>query len=79
MAEKTLYIILRRDSDTVWREDGPHQSAHSAEQAIRQAAELRAENDIDVAGDYVAVPLRSWKPTPVSAEVQTTIKLGATA
>lgn len=81
MAERTLYIILRREdaTETTWREDGPHQSAHSAEQAIRQAAELRAENDLDAAGIYAAVPSRSFKPTVVSAAVHTTIKIGATA
>lgn len=74
---RTLYVILRRqDGDAGWREDGPHQTASSADQAIRQAAQLRADNDLEPSGVYAAIPARSFKQASVQVETQTRIKLG---
>lgn len=84
MADKpaalTAYVILRRDTGTdstgnQWREDGPHQTARSAKQAIRQALELRAESDVQPSGTYVAVPYRSFQPVTVTVQTQTVLKL----
>lgn len=84
MAEKTAaltaYVILRRDPGTdsyanPWREDGPHQQARSAKQAIRQALELRTESEVDVSGTYVAVPSRSWQPITAKVHTQTVLNL----
>lgn len=72
----TVYIVLRANGQDGWREDGPHQTARNADQAIRQAAQLRAENQVDPAGVYVAVPLTSFKPRTIRAETQTILKVG---
>lgn len=70
----TIYVILRLSSnDGCWQEDGPHQTASSGEQAIRQAIELRVENDVDPDGSYVAIPLRSWQPQKVAVERKTKV------
>ena len=75
---KTTYVILANTDD-----GGPRwQVVGSSEGSSRKAA-LRAfiAKDApvlteDTGGTYVAVPARSWSPTPVEAEVQTRIKIG---
>jgi len=77
----TMYVILRQEgssgsSELVWTRDGPNQPAASTAAAIRAAAALRAECDVDPEGTYIAVPLRSWKPLTVTVETTTRVKIG---
>lgn len=76
---QTVYVVLRLTDDQPpsWREDGPHQTARSANEAIRQAAELRHESDLSADGTYIAVPLRSWKPLPIRSAMA--FKIGGAA
>jgi hypothetical protein len=79
MMAATNYVILRLVSggaekvgiDGSWdRVDGVE--AHSAEAAIRtHVAQAKTT------GTFVAIPERSWKPTPVTVETQTVVKVGA--
>jgi hypothetical protein len=74
---KTLYVVLRLASkDGCWQPDGLQQQAASAQGAIRQAVELRGENDVDQEGEYVAIPARSWQPVSVTVSQTTVVKLG---
>lgn len=74
-AATTAYVILRREPDGTWRADGVQQRARSAQQAVRQTIELRAEADVDAAGTYVAIPARSFQPVTAKVETQTVLKL----
>lgn len=79
-AAQTAYVILRREpgdahANGPWREDGPHQTARSAKQAIRQALELRNESGVQPFGTYLAIPARSWQPVTVTVQTQTVLKL----
>jgi hypothetical protein len=58
-----------------WNEHGDHVAASSSDAAIRAHANRFAKPQ-DAAGTYVAVPSRSWKPTPVEVDTVTTVKLG---
>ena len=73
-AEPTEYVVLRRaEPDSgVW-EIGAHIEARSAPEAIRRTVG-KLSGDAQ-AGTYVAVPVRSWRPVTVTAEVQTRLKL----
>lgn len=73
---KTTYVVLRDLGGERYAVDGPNQTASGAEAAVRQAAELRAENDLDANGIYIAVPKSSWKPTPITAETRTVVRVG---
>jgi hypothetical protein len=66
----TLYIVLTRDPTGHWTE-GPTIHATSATEAIRQAAS-------EDAGQYVAIPKRSWHPVTVTLEQKTVVKIGDT-
>lgn len=75
MAE-TAYVVLRQSTadPAEWIIVEASIDAHSSAGAIRQVAarELAAMPN---AGAFVAVPDRSWKPTKVSAQTQTILKL----
>jgi hypothetical protein len=71
----TSYLVLRRDklvkdgSPTGdWREFD-FVNAASADAAIRAVAEAKG------AGEFVAVPARSWKPRTVTVEQKTAVRL----
>lgn len=74
----TTYIVLRREDKMTsatdqagtlaWRIENSNVPAPSAEAAIR----LACKTGDALAGTYVAVPARSWKPVNVQA-VQTTV------
>ena len=51
MAAKTTYLVLRLERGG-WQPDGAHQTAGSADQAVRQAAALRAETDTTIQGEF---------------------------
>lgn len=75
----TAYHVLRLDlaaADSNTGEDilalvGLGVKAHSAEAAVRTFLEAKPANGI-----YVAVPARSWKPTAVTVETQTRLRIG---
>lgn len=68
----TDYVILVQEpGDSFWREQPTSVAATSAEQAIRKHVEDVSKPE----GLYVAVPKRSFAPTKVTRQVQTTIKL----
>lgn len=50
--------------------------AHSAEQAVRQVAEIMLATSDEDKLTFVAIPARNFKPIAVSAEIQTRLKLG---
>jgi hypothetical protein len=74
------YMVLRREDSSqgviYWipEHDEP-QEARDAAHAIRQAVERRHEASLDTAGEYVAVPQRSWKPTKVETEARTVLDI----
>jgi hypothetical protein len=69
----TRFQILYKDADKPdwWIERGT-EDAHSAKAAVRQAY-LKKPSSIAV---MVAVPARSWKPTPIRTETVTKVVLG---
>lgn len=56
----TDYLVMRQDDEDLktWHVVDTGVSAHSADAACRMLAEVN-----DQAGNYVAVPIRSWNPT----------------
>lgn len=70
----TEYVILRNDpredgaQSNRWFEVGPTVKASSAKRAL-SAAEISA-------GEYVALPARSWKPLTVKVEQTTKVTIG---
>ncbi len=72
----TDYVILRRDMDELLDDfpsawyvvDGIYR-ASSAKRALDGAA-------LEIPGDYVAIPARSWKPFPVKVESKTVVTVG---
>lgn len=78
--KKTMYVVLQQQPEGGWLDIEHDVEASSGEVAIRAVAQ-RLARDEGVMFDrrtvvFNAVPKRSWKPTPVSAEVQTTLKIG---
>jgi hypothetical protein len=70
--EPTEYIVLRQDvPDGTWKLDKTVK-ALSAQAAIRTVVGKPTEK---TNGTYVAVPARSWKPTKVTAKVETKLAL----
>jgi hypothetical protein len=64
----TNYLVLKANDDSDWTE-GQLVEAASASAAIRTVAEKQG------AGQYVAVPDRSWNPCAVTIETKTKVKL----
>lgn len=84
---KTTYIVLKgpvkapantatTSGPNGWTRVGEVE-ATSAEAAIRTHAENISTDGttLDGSGTYVAIPARSWKPTTVTVETKTTLKL----
>ncbi|HVS85640.1 MAG TPA: hypothetical protein VHD91_08405 [Gaiellaceae bacterium] len=73
MAE-TEYVILRQPDpadDYVLVAEGI--LGHSAEHVLRQHA---SKPEVDVAGTFVAIPTRSWRPQTIAVETTRTVKIG---
>lgn len=67
-SEPRDYIVLEYVSDSdLWR-DHLRVTATSATGAIRAAAD-------NTSGDYVAIPLRSWKPQRVTVATKPTVQM----
>ena len=60
----TEYLLLERTKDGFWSEVSGTTKASSAKAAIRKA--LSGENGS--AGEFVAIPARSWQPVKVAVE-----------
>lgn len=70
----TNYIILRKDPDSPEREQWYDISPGAT---IRASSGKRALASLSLSeGDYVAVPVRSWKPLPVKVEQKTVVTVG---
>jgi hypothetical protein len=70
----TSFVLLtRQDSSKQWTEAGILE-AHSAAQAMRDGY-LRLPNKSNVVA-VVAVPVRSFRPTPIRTETVTKVVLG---
>ena len=68
---KTSYIVLKGNEDG-WSYFDIEIEATSAKSAIRIAVQKEGGS----AGDYVAIPARSWKVLPVKVETQKLLKIG---
>jgi hypothetical protein len=68
-SKDTTYVVLKAGEGDHWKVIGVYDNA-SAHAAVRDAAEEHG------AGDYVAVPARSWKPVKATLEKTTVVKLG---
>lgn len=67
----TEYLVLRKHPSTetnLW-EELPGTFTGSPRKACRAAAD-------ETAGQYVAVPKRSWKPLPVKVDKRTVVTVG---
>lgn len=60
--------MLTKDEDGSWLEAKIAPSARSARSAIQAVVAQ------DGAGEYVAIPYRSWKPVTVTVETKTALK-----
>ena len=67
----TEYIVLEKE-EKGWIE-WDRQQARSARSAIRQHLD-GATAGMSLAGQFVAVPIRSWQPTTVSVETKQQLK-----
>lgn len=90
--QKTAYHVLRLVTPPITGTNDPNSTrqaarhagyelVHTEIEAHNAAAAIRAHAEAlggDATGTYVAVPSRSWKPTPVTVETTTQIKLGDT-
>lgn len=75
----TAYVVLLQDETTDGQFDkvADNVQAHSSDHAIRVYAEQAiAKKQLANGTVLVAVPARSWKPTPITVATTTTIKLG---
>lgn len=65
----TEYVVMRLDGGT-WREIArvPGRDSYAAVRAAVQ----KLDEDM-LAGTYLAVPVRSWKPVKVTPQVETTL------
>lgn len=66
----TRYLVLKK-SEAGWVIYGDDVQASGERAAIKACAEAGG------AGDYVAVPHRSWKPRTVSVSREPVVKIGA--
>ena len=69
--QATERIVLMLDGSGMWAELGLA-VAVSQEKAIEAVLEGRPEKE----GTFVAPPTRSWRPIPVSEELQSKLKFG---
>jgi hypothetical protein len=69
----TEYVLFEKLNDGGWWEKVSSVEARSATSAIR--AFLEGENG--TAGEYAAVPARSWKPVTVKVETKTSLKFSS--
>jgi hypothetical protein len=67
------YLVLYSSPSGNWESLGLVDARSTAE-AIRMRIQ---KDDNALAGTYVAVPARSWRPVTVTAETQTVIRLKA--
>ena len=67
----TNYLVLHNSGENVWTEFTAI-NARSAHSAISQA--LAGDENTYKEGTFVAVPLRSWRPTVVKVETKTALK-----
>ena len=65
----TTYKILYMDSGH-WSDGYPDVEARSAKAAISKSVEDKQVQE----GQYVAVPIRSWRPVTVKVETETRLK-----
>lgn len=73
MAATDYKVLIAGGEEGSWSQIGPDVvNATSAEAAIRTVVIAR-----ELDGVYVAVPARSWNPTPVKVETTKTVKVGA--
>lgn len=70
----TRYVVLQQDDSGFWSEITEIE-AHTADQAATNAY---MKNPVNVRA-IVAVPKRSWRPTPIRTEVKTKVVLGEPA
>ena len=65
----TKYVVLKRfpDERDCWNQLSGEYEANNDQAAI-QAALLSGNGAGDPSGEYVAVPVRSWKPRKVEAK-----------
>ena len=76
-ASPTEYMVLRLgEQPGSWTTIGDVEARNSTEAIRRTVSKLAPD---DRAGVFVAVPVRSWKPVTVRAEVQTRLKLESVA
>lgn len=68
----TKFKILFRDGSGYWNEHDERE-AHTAEQAVK-ASYLKKPDGAIV--EMVAIPMRSWKPTPIRTETVQKVVLG---
>ena len=65
------YIVLHKDDSGYWSvvvESVEARGSHAAIKAVVSKGK-------DTAGEFVAVPVSSWKPVTVRTETQTVVKL----
>jgi hypothetical protein len=74
MPTKFQILVKYRDGDGGWSEHGTEE-AHNAEVAVRSNY-LKNVADSSQVLAMVAVPARSWKPTPIRTETVTRVVLG---
>lgn len=67
----TKFIVLTKADGGCWTETG-HEDAYSAQQAAKTAYLKNPKNVVAI----VAVPERSWRPTPIRVEQVTKVVLG---
>lgn len=65
----TDYTILKRDTTGEWWGEVRYERARSTRAAIAAAI-----TDSNEAGDYVAIPTRSFRPVTVKVETKTALK-----
>ena len=67
----TSYMVLSLDTEGKWTELTPVVT-HSAREAVQKAYMKQPHDCVAI----VAVPARSWKPTPIRTETTTRVVLG---
>lgn len=70
----TKFQILCRTNKHGWATNGA-EMAHNAEAAVKASYMKRPDPEIL---EMVAIPFRSWKPTPIRTETVTKVVLGDT-
>ena len=71
----TDYVVLRKtEIDDGWERYRLAPSARSARAAIQAVVDQDVAADQINGNEYVAIPLRSWKPVTVKVETKTALK-----